>query len=47
MIKLPNFKNSFDYENNFYLSCDNSRIGKLMAHYELFKMTINKPGSVI
>ncbi len=47
MIKLPNFKNSFDYENNFYLSCDNSRIGKLMVHYELFKMTIDKPGSII
>jgi predicted O-methyltransferase YrrM len=47
MIKLPNFKNSFDYENNFYLSCDNSRIGKFMAHYELFKMSMNKPGSII
>ena len=47
MINLPNFQNSFEYENNFYLSCDNSRIGKLMAHYELFKMTIDKPGSII
>lgn len=47
MIKLPNFKNSFYYENNFYLSCDSSRIGKFMAHYELFKMSIDKPGSII
>ena len=47
MIKLPNSKNSFEYENNFYLSCDNSRIGKLMAHYELFKMSKDKPGSII
>lgn len=47
MIKLPNPKNSFEYENSFYLSCDNSRIGKLMAHYELFKMSMDKPGSII
>tara|TARA_B110000495_G_C22920262_1_gene537630 strand:- start:60 stop:719 length:660 start_codon:yes stop_codon:yes gene_type:complete len=47
MIKLPNIKNSFNYENNFYLSCDNSRIGKFMAHYELFKMSMDKPGSII
>jgi hypothetical protein len=47
MMKLPNSKDSFNYENNFYLSCDNSRIGKFMAHYELFKMSIDKPGSII
>ena len=47
MIKLPNTKKSFDYENNFYLSCDNSRIGKFMAHYELFKMSQNVPGSIV
>ena len=47
MIKLPDFKHSFNYENNFYLSCDNSRIGKFMAHYELFKMSIDVPGSII
>jgi len=47
MIKLPNFKNPFNYENNYYLSCDNSRIGKFIAHYELFKMSMNKPGSII
>ena len=47
MMKLPNSKDSFNYENNFYLSCDNSRIGKFMAHYELFKMSIDVPGSII
>lgn len=47
MIKLPDFEKSFNYENNFYLSCDSSRIGKFMAHYELFKMSMNKPGSII
>jgi len=47
VIKLPNFHKPFDYENNFYLSCDNSRIGKIIAHYELFKMSSNIPGCII
>ena len=47
MIKLPNFHKPFDYENNFYLSCDNSRIGKMIAHYELFKMSSKIPGCII
>ena len=47
MIKLPNFHKSFDYENNFYLSCDNSRIGKMIAHYELFKLSSKIPGCII
>ena len=47
MIKLPNFHKPFDYENNFYLSCDNSRIGKLIAHYELLKLSSNIPGCII
>ena len=47
MIKLPNFHKSFDYENNFYLSCDNSRIGKMIAHYELFNISSKIPGCII
>ncbi len=47
MIKLPNFKKSFEYENNFYLSCDSSRIGKVLAHYELFKIANYLPGSIV
>ena len=47
MIKLPNLHKPFDYENNFYLSCDNSRIGKMVAHYELFKMSSKIPGCII
>ncbi len=47
MIKLPNFYKSFDYENNFYLSCDNSRIGKMLAHYELLKLSSKTPGHII
>lgn len=47
MIKLPDFKKSFEYENNFYLSCDPSRISKIIAHYELYKMSHNKIGDVV
>jgi predicted O-methyltransferase YrrM len=47
MIKLPNFHKPFDYENNFYLACDNSRIGKIMTHYELLKLSSNISGSII
>lgn len=47
MIKIPNFKKSFEYENNFYLSCNSSRIGKTLAHYELFKIANNLPGAIV
>lgn len=47
MIKLPNFDKSFEYENNFYLSCQNSRISKIIAHYELFKKIRNLNGDII
>jgi hypothetical protein len=47
VIKLPNFSKSFEYENGFYLSCDSTRIAKMLAHYELFKMTIGIPGAIV
>ncbi|HEY4499662.1 MAG TPA: TylF/MycF/NovP-related O-methyltransferase [Candidatus Paceibacterota bacterium] len=47
MIKLPDFSKSFEYENNFYLSCDNTRFGKVIAHYELFKLTKDLPGAIV
>ena len=47
MIKLPNFHKPFDYENNFYLSCNNSRIGKMIAHYELFQLSSKSQGHII
>ncbi len=47
MIKLPDFRKSFDYENSFYLSCTSSRIGKLLTHYELYKMASNVTGSIV
>lgn len=47
MIKLPDFDKAFDYENNFYLSCDNTRLSKILAHYEFFKMIKDLPGAII
>ena len=47
MIKLPDFTKAFEYENNFYLSCDNTRFSKILAHYELFKMAMNLPGAMV
>lgn len=47
MIELPDFERSFEYENNFYLSCGINRISKVLAHYELFKMIQEVPGAIV
>jgi hypothetical protein len=47
MIKMPDFSKAFEYENNFYLSCSNTRLSKILAHYELFKMTLDLPGHIV
>jgi len=47
MIELPDFKQDFLWENNFYLSCDITRISKILAHYELFKLVRNVPGAIV
>lgn len=46
-MKLPTFAKSFEYENNFVLSCDSTRIGKLIAQYELYKMSAELPGVIV
>lgn len=47
MIGKFDERNSFDYENGFYLTSEPYRMGNIMAHYELYKMIINLPGDVI
>lgn len=47
MIKLPDFSRAYEYENDFYLSCDKQRIGKLIAHYELYKMSHDIEGEIV
>ena len=39
MIKLPKKKDSFEFENNFYFTCNNDRISKIIIQYELFLKT--------
>ncbi len=46
MINLPDFKKKFDYENDFFLSCDTRRIEKFLNHYELLKKTMGVPGGI-
>lgn len=47
MIELPDFSKDFLWENNFYLSCDITRISKILAHYELFRMTRGLAGEIV
>ena len=46
-MKVPNLKKSWEYENNFLISCQNDRIGKILAHYELYKIASKIPGDII
>ncbi|MCP4613781.1 MAG: dTDP-6-deoxy-L-hexose 3-O-methyltransferase [Planctomycetes bacterium] len=47
MKDFPDFDKAFDYENGFYLSCDVSRMRKVLSHYELFKMTSGVSGRIV
>ncbi len=37
----------FFYENAFYLTSHPDRIAKMLAHYELFKLTVDLPGDIV
>jgi Macrocin-O-methyltransferase (TylF) len=47
MINLPDFQKAFEHENNFYWSSAPTRMAKLLAHYELYKMVENLPGAIV
>lgn len=38
---------AFEYENAFYATSDATRIAKIIAHYELYKMITGLPGAVV
>lgn len=38
---------TFDYENGYYLTCDNKRIPKVLAQYEIYKLILNIPGTIV
>ncbi len=37
----------WDYENGFYLTSHVTRMAKMLAHYELYKMIIGLPGHIV
>lgn len=39
--------NTWDLENSFYFNANSSRLKKIIAHYEIFKKSINVKGSII
>jgi len=47
MIELPDFAKTYDFENYFYQTCDPQRIGKLLVHYELYKMALDTEGDIV
>jgi hypothetical protein len=46
-IELPDFARAFEYENAFYLSSHPSRLAKAMAHYDLFRRTLDISGEIV
>ena len=47
MITLPEKKDAYYYENNFYLTCQPGRIGKLLAHADLYRRACDVPGAIV
>ena len=45
--KNSSIANIWEIENYFYLNSDISRINKIICHYEIFKKTLNIPGSIV
>lgn len=47
MISLPDFSKAFEYENDFYWTSPPGRLGKCIAHYELWKLANELPGDIV
>jgi hypothetical protein len=47
MIELPDHSRRWEAENDFYLTSDVTRMGKALAHYELFQRTRDLPGAIV
>ncbi|SLM30964.1 conserved hypothetical protein [Desulfamplus magnetovallimortis] len=48
-MKIDQFNTelSWEYENGFYLTSDLTRMGKLLSHWELYKMIADIPGHIV
>ena len=47
MDNLPDLNDSFTYENFFYLSCESSRIEKILIEYSIFCKSLKAPGAIV
>ncbi|WNM29230.1 TylF/MycF/NovP-related O-methyltransferase [Streptomyces sp. Li-HN-5-11] len=47
MIKLPDPAAAFQHEQDFLLSCGPSRIGKMLALYDIYQRTRRVPGAIV
>ena len=47
MFDVPDFEKAWEFENGFYLTCNITRISKVLAHWELFKMASEVPGAIV
>ena len=45
--KIPNNIENFDFENGFYLTCENNRLSSFISHLELYKMILDLPGDIL
>ena len=45
--KIPPNIDPWDFENGFYLTCQNSRISDTISHLELYKMILDIPGDIV
>lgn len=48
-MKLNNYETNkaFEYENGYFISADDKRIGKFIVHLELYKKITHLPGAVV
>lgn len=44
---LPSPDEAYAHENAFYLTCSPARIGKLIAHVELYRQASHVPGAIV
>jgi hypothetical protein len=47
MYTPPSADQAYDFENGFYLTCQPGRLGKAIAHYELYRMAMVRPGLIV
>jgi macrocin-O-methyltransferase TylF-like protien len=45
--QLPSIEDAYEHENAFYLTCAPGRVGKLLAHYELYQRAQRVAGAFV